>query len=275
MMRRVCLLLAVGLPLLGLAAGGQTALGYLLFALGDTASAARLLGDPAWKGYVLATAGHYEDAAAAFGDAPANAFNKGNALALAHHYHEAIDAYDDALDSDPEDEDARFNKDLMTRLLTEGATDAGRSQSSANATANKKHHAKASDEKDGETSSSGNGYTGNREAASASATQGNSKLSKAGAGNEPSSGSNGAKATGDATSGGGLGRSGGNLAEAFAMMRENQRKVLRDRTNGYAEPTAEWLQTLHDDPGEYLKLMIRAEQMRRAAHTTVAEGDGD
>jgi Ca-activated chloride channel family protein len=274
-MRRLWIMLAFGIPLAGLATGGETGLGHILFAVGEPAAAARLLHDSAWEGYLLAKAGRYQDAAAAFGDAPATAFNKGNALALAHHFHEAIDAYDDALDADPEDEDARFNKDLVVRLLAGGAVDAGPSKTSASATANKEHHGKASDETDGETSSSGNGYAGHRAGASSSGPQGNSKVAKAGAGNDASSDASGGKATGSASAGSGVGRSGGNLADALAAMRENQRRVLRDRVNGYAEPSVEWLQTLHDDPGEYLKLMIRAEQQRRAAHTTVAEGDGD
>jgi Ca-activated chloride channel family protein len=243
---------------------GPGALGHALFALGFSQAASAFLGDPAWRGYALATRGRYEEAALAFGDAPATAYDKGNALALSHHFHDAIDAYDDALDANPEDEDARFNKDLIRRLLAEGAVDAGPSASMANASAMKEHRGKASDQKDGDTSSSGNGYVGNQEGASTSGGQGGSKVSRVGKGDGVSHNSGEGKATGSASAGSGLGRSGGDLAEATAMMAENQRKILRGHTAGGVEPSVEWLKSLPDDPGLYLKLRIKAERHRRA-----------
>jgi Ca-activated chloride channel family protein len=243
--------------------------------MGYASASAFLLHDPAWKGYALAAAGHWEDAAAAFGDAPANAYNKGNVLALSHHYHDAIEAYENALDANPEDEDARFNKELVRRILAGGAVDASPSRNSANATANKEHHGKSSDYHDGEASSSGNGFTGNQEGASTSGAQGNSKVSKVGAGSKGSADNGLGKATGSASAGSGVGRAGGNLADVTAMLRENQRRFVRGYTGEAVVPTIEWLQTLRDDPGEYLKLRIKAEQIRRAAHAASSKEDDD
>ncbi|MDR3461197.1 MAG: hypothetical protein P4L76_02640 [Beijerinckiaceae bacterium] len=274
-MRRLWLVLVFGIPLAAVFAGGTTALGHILFSLGYASASSVLLHDPAWKGYALAAAGHWEEAAAAFGDAPSNAYNKGNALALSHHFHDAIEAYDDALDANPEDEDARFNKELIRRILEGGAVDAGPSRSLANASANKEHHGKMSDLGDGDTSSSGNGYTGTQEGAATSGSQGNGKVSKAGTESKASEDSGSGKATGSASQGSGMGRAGGNLADVTAVLRENQRRYVRGHTDDAVVPTVEWLQTLHDDPGEYLKLRIKAEQIRRAARAAASGGDDD
>ena len=274
-MRQLWFALVIAIPAVALLTGGTTATGHFLFTMGYASASAFLLHDPAWKGYVLAAAGRWEEAAEAFGDAPSNAYNKGNVLALSHHYHDAIEAYESALDANPEDEDARFNMELIRRILAGGAVDACPSRNAANASANKEHHGKSSDSHDGEASSSGNGYIGNQEGASTSGSQGNSKVSKVGAGSQGTPDNGLGKATGSASSGAGACRAGGNLADVTAMLRENQRRFVRGYTGEAVVPTVEWLQTLHDDPGEYLKLRIKAEQMRRAAHAASSKEDDD
>lgn len=273
-MRRVALFLVIGIPCLAIWLAGPVGLGSVLFALGDTSRAAALLQDPAWKGYALARAAKWEAAATAFGVAPANAYNRGNALARSHHYHDAIEAYDDALDANPEDDDARFNKDIVQKIVAGGAVDAGTTNSMANASANKEHKGKASDNGDGDTGSTGNGYVGNQEGSSQSGAQGGSKVSRVGKGQKQTSDSGEGKATGSASQGAGPGRAGGDMADVTAMLAENQRKVVRGHTDQSIVPTVEWLQTLPDDPGRFLKLRILAEQKRRAAQT-VQQGDDD
>jgi len=83
------------------------------------ASAAALFEDPAWR----ATA-HYrnQDFKAAAEDFAAsggieNHYNRGNALARAGDLNGALAAFDQVLSSDPEHEDAAFNKALIERLL--------------------------------------------------------------------------------------------------------------------------------------------------------------
>ena len=274
--RAAALGVALLLPCAALWAAGPAGLGHLLFAYGDRAQAAVLLHDPAWTGYMLAASGRWDAAAAAFGMAPANAYNRGNALAKAHRFHDALDAYDDALDANPEDEDARFNKDIVQKIIAGGAIDAGSSASQANASANKERHGKAADTGDGVTSSSGNGYAGNQDAASTSGSQGGSKVGRVGKGQKAMATDSGiGKATGSASQGSGAGRAGGDLVDVSAMLAENQRKVVRGHTDQGLVPTVDWLKTLPDDPGLYLKLRIKAEQQRRAAQGAAASEDDD
>ena len=205
----------------------------------------------------------------------ASAFNRGNALARSHHYRDAVEAYGDALDANPDDEDARFNREVVQKILAAGAADAGPTGGSANASANKEHRGKASDLGNGDASSSGNGFIGSQEAASTSGAQGSSKVSSAGKGQKSSGDSGLGKATGSASQGSGVGRSGGDLADVSAMLVNNSLKVARGHTDGGVVPSVEWLQTLPDDPGLYLKLRIRAEQARRAARAALPGGDED
>lgn len=85
----------------------------------DAETAAQQLRDPQWRGSAQYRAGDYEAAASSFaiGDSPRAHYNRGNALARAGKLKEAIDAYDQALSAQPDLEDARFNRDIVQRLL--------------------------------------------------------------------------------------------------------------------------------------------------------------
>ncbi|MCB1691755.1 MAG: VWA domain-containing protein [Pseudomonadales bacterium] len=86
---------------------------------GNTATAAQLFENPAWKGTAHYRSKDYESAAAQFThlDTSDGKYNLGNALARAGSYEKAISAYDDALKKDPDNEDAKFNKELVENLL--------------------------------------------------------------------------------------------------------------------------------------------------------------
>lgn len=75
--------------------------------------------DPAWRAAAQYRAGDFEAAAAQLADRsdPDSSYNRGNALARAGRLQEALAAYDAALAARPEDADARFNRDLVARLL--------------------------------------------------------------------------------------------------------------------------------------------------------------
>lgn len=85
----------------------------------DPAVAAEKLDDPDWKGSALYRSGNYDTAAEQFAHSPsANAdYNRGNALARKGDLKEALNAYDAALKKNPDDQDARFNRDLVQKLL--------------------------------------------------------------------------------------------------------------------------------------------------------------
>ena len=91
----------------------------LLLRQGRPAEAARLFQDPRRKAYAELQAGNFPQAAqdfAAFGDSDSQ-YNRGNALARAGRLQEAIKAYDAALARDPNNRDARHNRDLVAKAL--------------------------------------------------------------------------------------------------------------------------------------------------------------
>ncbi len=88
---------------------------------GDPATAAGLFRDPRRKAYAELKAGRYAQAAqgfAAFDDAAAQ-YDRGNALARAGDLQQALQAYDAALAKDPNDRDARHNRDLVAKALAQ------------------------------------------------------------------------------------------------------------------------------------------------------------
>lgn len=89
------------------------------FEQGDYAGAAGRFADRAWRGAARYRAGDYEQALEDYaeGDSARAHYNRGNALARLGRYDEAVSAYDSALEADPNDADARHNKELIEELL--------------------------------------------------------------------------------------------------------------------------------------------------------------
>ena len=86
---------------------------------GKPAEASRLFRDPRRKAYAELQAGNFPQAAqdfAVFGDSDSQ-YNRGNALARAGRLQEAIQAYDAALARDPDNRDARHNRELVAKAL--------------------------------------------------------------------------------------------------------------------------------------------------------------
>ncbi len=274
-MRRLVALVLVLLPCAALALYGAPVLGHALFKLGFRAEGARLMGDAGWRGYTLARDGRYLEAAAAFGDAPVLAYDKGNALVRAGHYGDALDCYDDALDADPEDADARYNRGLLAKILDDKILAPGEAHGNANAIGRHERKHGGLGNKDGETNSLGNGYVGNQEGGTTSNTQGSSKVAKLGRGDNQATDSSSLKASGSAGVASGAGRSGGDLADITQQLAANQRRYSPIFTAKVLEPNVQWLETVPDDPGSFLKLQIRAERKRRQAQEDAATGDGD
>jgi Ca-activated chloride channel family protein len=91
------------------------------FETGAYAESAASFEDPSWRAAALYRAGNFEQAAeelAPFADERSQ-YNLGNALARAGKLDEALAAYDRSLATAPGDEDARFNRELVQRLLEE------------------------------------------------------------------------------------------------------------------------------------------------------------
>lgn len=86
---------------------------------GDAARAAVVARDPLWKGAALYRDGQYEEAVDVLAESEGNLahYNRGNALARSGRLREALHAYDTVLKADPQHRDARYNRDLVARLL--------------------------------------------------------------------------------------------------------------------------------------------------------------
>lgn len=86
---------------------------------GEAAKAAQLFEQPDWQAAAHYRAGDYDQALHALQgqQGPAADYNRGNALARSGQLEQALAAYDAALQGSPEDQDARFNRELVNKLL--------------------------------------------------------------------------------------------------------------------------------------------------------------
>ncbi|MHB8809136.1 MAG: vWA domain-containing protein [Desulfobulbaceae bacterium] len=90
-------------------------------AKGNAAKAAELFTDPAWRAVAQHEAGNYRDAietGKTLRDG-AGQYNLGNSLARAGRLAEALAAYDEALQLNPADQDAKYNRELIRKLQEE------------------------------------------------------------------------------------------------------------------------------------------------------------
>jgi Ca-activated chloride channel family protein len=95
--------------------------GASAFAEGRFEESAQHFEDPAWQAAARYRAGDFAGAAEALAPQtdPLSQYNLGNALAKAGKLEDAVAAYDRALATAPSDEDARFNRELVKKLLEE------------------------------------------------------------------------------------------------------------------------------------------------------------
>ena len=86
---------------------------------GNAADAAALFENPEWQAVAEYEAGNFAGSAMQFAEREEtrNLYNLGNALARQGQFETAIDAYDEVLELEPENEDARYNRDLLQQLL--------------------------------------------------------------------------------------------------------------------------------------------------------------
>jgi len=93
--------------------------GHKMLAAGSPQEAAALFEDPQWQAVANYEAGEYRTSAAIFAerDDVDSLYNLGNALARDGEFASALDAYDQALELTPEDEDTRYNRDLVADML--------------------------------------------------------------------------------------------------------------------------------------------------------------
>lgn len=276
-MTRMACALAVLVLLMAIAAAadGPTAFGRALVNVGRPRAALALLEDPAERGVALYRAGLFTDAAEAFRRAgPAFAFDRGTALARAGDYRGAIEAFDAALARRPGDVDAAANRALVAALLDSLATERakGRIEGGPASTERTSRDGEARGDAEDQTSQ-GDGMAGDRQAGSETSSPGGSKASRKGPADTKARDAGQGQATGAATDSDGVGRAGVTdavIAKAFEQVRKREMGKSWDAQAMAA--TRQWLATLADDPGRYLKSRIAAEHARRA-ELGVSPGD--
>ncbi|MCY3565878.1 MAG: VWA domain-containing protein [Gammaproteobacteria bacterium] len=128
--------------------------GAQAFAAEDHAVAAGLFESPGWQGAANYRTENYDAAIAAYSalDTPDGHYNRGNALALSGNYLEAIAAYDLTLATDPEHEDAIFNKEIVEQLLEQQQSEQGESQEGNNESEQSDQNSDQQSEQDQENS---------------------------------------------------------------------------------------------------------------------------
>lgn len=141
--------------------------GYQAFEGGEYKKAGELFEDPAWKAASEYTEGSYQEALESLerSESANNAYNKGNALARSGRFQEALNAFKEALEQDPDDKDARYNRDLIEKILRQqqsannqsgGSKDPAQDQSSSPEKGNQDNTEEQSEPQEPASQNSGN-----------------------------------------------------------------------------------------------------------------------
>ena len=262
---RLALAALCAAPPLAVAALAPDQLARALLNLSAPRPALALAQAPALRGEALYRLQHWREAAAVYTAlGAAQAYNRANALAQAGEFAAAITAYDQALAAEPGEEDASFNRALVTEALyRQKLAAAGAGAGAANAAAS----LRAKGQLDRMTpndnpSGTGDGMAAGKESPSLAGAEGSGSAAGQGAGRESQDSGDG-MAHGAASDAGGPGRKGGGADSIDEAFRRNQRKVTRSLEAQWIQPSATWLAAIADDQRKYLKTRLIAEKKQR------------
>ncbi|MBS0358671.1 MAG: tetratricopeptide repeat protein [Proteobacteria bacterium] len=101
---------------------------------GDPKTAAQKFENPEWRGVANYRSEQYEQSLKDFSQSNnlIDLYNSGNALAQLGQYEDAISAYEKVLEKNPNDADAKFNRDLLKKLLQQKKPDNKNQNQSSN-----------------------------------------------------------------------------------------------------------------------------------------------
>lgn len=270
--------------------------GEQLLQRGNAAAAAQTFSDPRRKAYAELQAGKYADAArdfSAFNDGDAN-YNRGNALARTGRLEDAIKAYDAALARDPNDRDARHNRDLVAKALqkpplqpqasSSGSSSSGNSENGGKRQASGQAQSKQSSRQGkanpsssaqnhgGKPQQAGTGQGMNESQGKESRSNESSAGQKPGDGAQQSAQASEARLTGQSTN---LQNAQAQNADDAAQARSDAAASLGKLRPGqtpapaYTPPNEQqlaqdqWLRLIPDDPGGLLRRKFMIEHMIR------------
>ena len=283
--------------------------GARAFAEGRYDESAQHFEDPKWQAAARYRAGDFAGAAEALAtqtDAAAQ-YNLGNALAKAGKLEEAVAAYERTLAATPTDDDARFNRDLVKKLLeqqppqqsksdsSDSKQDPSDSKESDGKSGDPQQQQQAGDEQDGSDASkesqpqdaaadpkAGDPHEGDagerHEDAASPEKDGEGKDAEPqqqAAGEEPRKDANeaGEPKPGEADNAQPGSQQPGNPIDPGEPAPEGDAQAMADRPPSAAEQQrSQWMARLPDDPGGLLRERIRRDYLRKQAERRAEDG---
>jgi len=241
---------------------------------GDSATAAQLFEDPAWRGTAQYADEQWLKAADSFGrgDDADSLYNQGNALAKAGELNRALEAYDQALALEPNASDALRNRDLVEQLLQQQENQ--QSKGGDDGEQGEDNEAEQQDQQGSTAGSQGSDsqQQSSNDADSAAPQEGENSTSDSADQNEGSSDS---QSQGDPSNGE---QAGGNsategIADGQDALSDEMQAKLDAQTQeqmgkfdaGLEKQQAleQWLRRVPDDPGGLLQRKFRYETIQR------------
>ena len=272
---------------------------YELLQEGQAAEAAQAFDDSTWQGIASYKAQEYEEALQYWSneESPITSYNRGNALARNGKLPEALEAYDRALAAKPDWEDAKFNRDLVAKLLDSQQKQSQEDKSSGGNPNQSEEGEADSQEQPDQSASSGNSTEENQlqennDAANGDSAQNNQQSAEQAPkpddsqGSEDSTGQpseqnsdqkNTGSASGkEATDSENLEKTGQKESQKDPVTPqegdESEKEEQSDQAAAYLKGNEkgeqqqmlrQWLRKVPDDPGQLLRNKMRLESLRR------------
>lgn len=257
---------ALAIPIALVAATPAERLGRSLYDAGLPAAASLFLNGSVWDGAVAYAEHRFDAAAFAFETSDAAAdYNRGTALAKAGRLAESIDALEAALYQNPNDDDARYNLALVESLKAKREHEERDAKNAANANATKqKRGGEAPSDAENDVNSTGEGMAGDRDSGREAQSPGSSQVSRMGRAQQSNVDERSSQARGaiGATEGGG--RTGGEGAKVAKSFEQLVKLPKRSFSQQIVQASPQWLDTISDEPGRFLRLKLAAERTERA-----------
>ena len=271
-----------GALVLGLAAASVAAatpaeqVGRTLYHSGAPWLASHLLDGPVWQGATLYARGRFAEAAEAFATAPFADYDRGTALAKAGNLREAVFALEAALEHDPNDEDARYNLAIVEALRAKQQRAAADAPGAANANAaRQKRGGEAPTSAENDVNSTGEGAAGDRDSGREAQSPGRAQVSRMGSAKQTRIDERGGEARGSISASEGGGRTGGEGAKVAKPFEELQKLPKMSMSQQVVQPSPQWLETIADDPGRFIRMKLAAERAGRAERGLAAPAETD
>ena len=272
---------------------------YELLQEGQAAEAAQAFDDSTWQGIASYKAQEYEEALQYWSneESPITSYNRGNALARNGKLPEALEAYDRALASEPDWEDAQFNRDLVAKLLDSQQKQSQEDKSSGGNPNQSEEGEADSQEQPEQSASSGNSTEENQlqennDAANGDSAQNNQQSAEQAPkpddsqGSEDSTGqpseqnsdqkNTGSASDKEATDSENLEKTGQKESQKNPVTpqegKESEKEEQSDQAAAYLngnekgeqeQMLQQWLRKVPDDPGQLLRNKMRLESLRR------------